>query len=111
MNWIPLTNEEQLALIKEKSAETPQVIFKHSTRCSTSSMVLNRLERTEAPATVTFYYLDLLAYRTISHKIAEEFQVFHESPQVLLIRNGECVYDESHMAINMEELVEMTAKN
>lgn len=109
MNWIPLTTEDQLLLIKEKSFSIPQVIFKHSTRCSTSSMVLNRLERAEAPATIDFYYLDLLAHRNISNKIAEDFQVYHESPQVLLIRNGECVYDESHMAITMDELVSLSA--
>lgn len=109
MNWIPLTTEDQLILIKEKSCSIPQVIFKHSTRCSTSSMVLNRLERADAPATIDFYYLDLLAHRNISHKIAEDFQVYHESPQVLLIRNGECVYDESHMAITMDELVSLSA--
>lgn len=109
MNWIPLTTEDQLTLIKEKSFSIPQVIFKHSTRCSTSSMVLNRLERAEAPATIDFYYLDLLAHRNISNKIAEDFQVYHESPQVLLIRNGECVYDESHMAIAMDELVSLSA--
>eukprot|EP01136_Pigoraptor_vietnamica_P003963 Opistho-1_new@33868 len=109
MNWIPLTTEDQLVLIKEKSFSIPQVIFKHSTRCSTSSMVLNRLERAEAPATIDFYYLDLLAHRNISNKIAEDFQVYHESPQVLLIRNGECVYDESHMAITMEELSTLSA--
>ncbi len=109
MNWIPLTTEDQLLLIKEKSFSIPQVIFKHSTRCSTSSMVLNRLERAEAPATIDFYYLDLLAHRNISNKVAEDFQVYHESPQILLIRNGECVYDESHMAITMEELASLSA--
>lgn len=109
MNWIPLTTEDQLLLIKEKSFSVPQVIFKHSTRCSTSSMVLNRLERADAPATIDFYYLDLLAHRNLSNKIAEEFQVYHESPQVLLVRNGECVYDESHMAITMDELVSLSA--
>ncbi|MES2003516.1 MAG: bacillithiol system redox-active protein YtxJ [Bacteroidota bacterium] len=111
MNWIPLTTEEQLTTIKERSSLVPQVIFKHSTRCSTSSMVLNRLERQEAPAAVDFYYLDLLAHRDISNKIAETFQVYHESPQILLIRNGECVYDESHMGISMNELAELAANN
>lgn len=111
MNWIPLTSEEQLALIKEKSADRPQVIFKHSTRCSTSSMVLNRLERAEAPAFADFYYLDLLAHRAISNQVAEDFNVYHESPQLLLIKNGACVYEESHMAITMDELNSMLSQN
>lgn len=106
MNWIPLTSEEQLRQIKEKSATVPQVIFKHSTRCSISSMVLNRLERSDAPASIDFYYLDLIANRNLSNQVAELFSVHHESPQVLVIRNGECVYDESHMGISMDELAE-----
>ena len=69
-------------------------------------MALSRFERAEAPDFIDFYYLDLLNYRSISSTIAEKFQVHHESPQVLLIKNGECIYDESHYGIMMDELVE-----
>lgn len=111
MNWIPLTTEEQLTEIVEKSSSIPQVIFKHSTRCGTSSMVLSRLERTDTPVGIDFYFLDLIKYRNISNLITEQFSVYHESPQLLLIRNGECVYDESHMGISMDELANEAAKN
>ncbi len=111
MNWIPLINKEQLSEIVEKSSIVPQVIFKHSSRCGTSSMVLSRLERAETPEKIDFYFLDLLSYRTISAEIAEKFHVYHESPQILLIKNGECTYDESHMGISMDELTEEAAKN
>ena len=106
MQWIPLTDENQLAAIKEKSAQRPQVIFKHSTRCSISAVALQRLQKEMAPSDVDFYLLDLLAYRTLSNAVAEEFDVHHESPQVLVIRHGECVYDESHLGISMHEIVE-----
>ncbi len=106
MNWISLTSEEQLSQLKEKSVTVPQVIFKHSTRCSISSMVLDRLERSTPPAAADFHFLDLIAHRNISNKIAEIFDVSHESPQVLIIKNGECVYDESHMGIRMDEVAE-----
>lgn len=106
MNWISLTTEDQLSQIKEKSSTVPQVIFKHSTRCSISSMVLDRLERSTAPGSVDFYFLDLIAHRNISNKISEVFHVHHESPQVLIIKNGECTYDESHMGIRMDEIAE-----
>ena len=109
MNWIPLTKEEQLTHIIERSATVPQVIFKHSTRCGTSSMVLSRLERSAEPGSIDFYFLDLIHYRNISNKITELFNVYHESPQILLIRNGECIYDESHMGISMDELTEQAA--
>lgn len=110
MNWINLVTEEQLTKIKELSVIQPQVIFKHSTRCSISSVAKNRLEKSVAPEGVDFYYLDLLNYRNISNKIAEEFSVYHESPQILLIKNGECVYDESHGGIMMDSIIEETEK-
>lgn len=109
MNWIELTTEEQLNTIIEESKQQPVVIFKHSTRCSISSMVKNRLERETAPEDITFYYLDLIRYRSVSNKIAELFQVYHESPQVLLIKNGDCTYDESHNGIDMYEIAEQAA--
>ncbi len=107
INWINFTNEEQLKEIKDRSKIIPQLIFKHSTRCSISSMIKSRLEKKLAPESIEFYYLDLIQFRSISNKVAEEFNVFHESPQVLLIKNGDCVYDESHSGITMEELVEI----
>lgn len=106
MNWIELKNEDQIVEIIDKSQSKPQVIFKHSTRCSVSSMAKSRLERSPVPNNTDFYYLDLIAHRIISNKIAEEFNVFHESPQILVIKNGECLYDESHSAITMDEIEE-----
>lgn len=106
MRWEDLTTEEQLEAIKQESAEKPVVIFKHSTRCSISSMAKMRLERSEQPGDIKFYYLDLIRYRNVSNKIADMFEVYHESPQVLLIKNGECVYDESHNGISMDEIAE-----
>jgi bacillithiol system protein YtxJ len=109
MTWNDLTEESQLAGIKELSSTKPVVIFKHSTRCSISTMAKSRLERAIAPDHIEFYYLDLLRYRTISGMLADEFSVHHESPQILLIRNGECIYDESHNGISMDEIIEQAA--
>ena len=106
MNWIQLNSLQQLDEIRQKSKDKPQVIFKHSTRCSVSSMAKNRLERKEFPKEADFYYLDLIANRNISLQIEEVFKVYHESPQVLVIKSGECIYDESHSGINMEEIKE-----
>ena len=107
MIWINLTTEEQLDQIKVQSNTKPQIIFKHSTRCSISSMAKNRLEKSRQPD-IDFYILDLIKYRSISNKIAEDFKVYHESPQILVIKNGECMYDESHSGIAMEEIIEQT---
>ena len=109
MNWIDLNNMQQLADIKELSKTRPQVIFKHSTRCSISTMAKSRLERNEQPDSGDFYFLDLLKYRSISDQIATEFAVTHQSPQILLIKNTECVYEESHSGIQMDEIAEQMA--
>ncbi|MBK7883743.1 MAG: bacillithiol system redox-active protein YtxJ [Chitinophagaceae bacterium] len=110
MNWKLLQQEEQLVDIKQLSDTRPQIIFKHSTRCSISSMAKNRLERAVAPDNIDFYYLDLLKYRNISNKISDTFNVFHESPQILLIKNGECIYDESHSGIDMADIEQQIKK-
>jgi bacillithiol system protein YtxJ len=109
MNWIDLNDEAQLASIVEASKEKPQLIFKHSTRCSISVTAKNRLDSVNNDNTIDCYYLDLLNHRNISNKITTDFKVFHESPQVLLIKNGECVYDESHLGIQWGEIVETIA--
>lgn len=107
MNWKEITDEQQLEQIRQESTLHPVVLFKHSTRCSISSMAKSRLERATPPENIPFYYLDLIRYRGISNKVAEVFGVMHESPQVLVIRRGECVYDESHNGINMEDLMQL----
>jgi len=111
MNWIDLTNIQQLADIKELSKTRPQVIFKHSTRCSISSIAKSRLERNEQPESCDFYYLDLLKNRSVSDQVAQDFAVVHESPQILLIKDTECVYEESHSGIQMDEIMEQIALN
>lgn len=106
MNWINIKSVDQLQEIKEKSKTRTQVIFKHSIRCSISGMAKSRLERSSQPDDIDFYYLDLINFRDISSKVADDFDVWHESPQVLVIKNGVCVYDESHSAIRMEDILE-----
>lgn len=106
MQWIHLTNAEQLKQIINKSQQIPQVIFKHSTRCSISAVAFQRLQKAEQPADIDFYYLDLLSNRQLSNKVSETFKVAHESPQVLVIKEGSCVYDESHLGISIDDILD-----
>ncbi|HYD23077.1 MAG TPA: bacillithiol system redox-active protein YtxJ [Flavipsychrobacter sp.] len=106
MNWTELTSEAQVDNILEESKTQPVVIYKHSNRCHICAMTKDRLEREEPPEGVKFYFLDVLANRPVSNKVADVFHVHHESPQLLLIKNGECVYEESHNGIRMDELAE-----
>ena len=108
VNWQNIQSAKQIDKIIEQSKEKPVLIFKHSTSCPISSMAKFRLEGDWdfSDADVTTYYLDLLQYRPISAQIAETFSVHHESPQVLLIRDGVCTYDASHLDISVAELHE-----
>ena len=103
--WQHLTHISQLEIITADSETTPAIIFKHSTRCSISRMALKQFENQYNPdMEVTPYFLDLLAHRDVSNAIAEKFNVMHQSPQLLLIKNGKSIYDASHSDIDAETL-------
>lgn len=105
MEWNQLTAMDQLDLIVSMSEEKAVLIFKHSTRCSISRFALKQFENDfNLEEKINPYFLDLLNYRTISNEIAIRFNVQHQSPQVLLIKNGVVVYDASHSDIAVEEL-------
>lgn len=107
MEWNKLEDEATLEQLKTASHEYPVVIFKHSTRCSISKMVLDRLERSwqqEEVKSVKPYFLDLIANRSTSTKAAALFNVIHESPQLLLIQDGACTYNASHGSISFDDL-------
>jgi bacillithiol system protein YtxJ len=105
MNWISLESAEQLNGIKQRPGYS--IIYKHSTRCSISLMAKRRIEMDaeNLPENLPVYFLDLIKYRDISNQIAQEFHVHHESPQLLLIRDGECILDQSHSNISVGEAV------
>jgi bacillithiol system protein YtxJ len=105
INWIPLTDLGQLNEIMELSHQQPVAIFKHSTRCSISRMALKQFENEfDLEGSVTPYFLDLLNHRDISQEIATRFDVYHQSPQLLLIKEGKLIYDASHSDIDALEL-------
>lgn len=107
MNWKVLEHIDQIDEIKEASHHKLQLIFKHSTRCIISKMALKNFESDFLlNDVIDAYYLDLITYRDISNKIAEGFGITHQSPQILLIKDGVVVYNESHEGIDANVLKE-----
>lgn len=103
--WKPLTDLSQLNKIEALSKGKTQVVFKHSTRCGISSMVLNQFtDAFDVNANLDLYYLDLLNFRDVSNEAGYKFQVLHQSPQLLVIKNGVAVAHASHGAINEMDL-------
>lgn len=106
IEWRKVTDLGQLNEIIELSFEKPVLIFKHSTRCSISRFALKQFEN-EYDFSIDKlqpYFLDLLAYRSISNEIASRFDVFHQSPQILVIKEGNSIYDASHDAITVADV-------
>ena len=104
--WIELTSSEQLKQAIESSVENAVILFKHSTRCSISSMAKSRFEsnwNTEL-SKVYIYYLDLIAHRNISNEIAELTGIEHQSPQAIVLKNKEVIYDASHSEISAKAI-------
>ncbi len=108
MNWNVLEHISDVDALVNLSQSVPCVIFKHSIRCNISHIAKSRLETrwNFSKDEVEPFYLDLIQYRTVSNHIAERFAVHHESPQVLLIHQGECTYESSHLDISVDELRE-----
>ncbi|GGW64792.1 bacillithiol system protein YtxJ [Winogradskyella epiphytica] len=103
--WQALVDISQLDLIAEKSKTKTQIIFKHSTRCGISSMVMKQFVASyDIDLNADLYYLDLLSYRAISDEVGYKFQVVHQSPQLLVIKNGVVVAHDSHSGVNNIEL-------
>jgi hypothetical protein len=124
MRWKELATAEQFSRLLQESHNFPVVIFKHSTRCATSSVAMSRVERDHQElenfpkvsnfwkvhhnddiGEIDFYYLDVLVNRDLSRHIAEYLGITHQSPQLLMIKNGKCVYHASHLFISLDAAV------
>jgi bacillithiol system protein YtxJ len=105
--WVELTSSEQLQELIQSSETKPVLLFKHSTRCSISSMALNRFETKMNPEKCTCVYLDLIAYRSLSNEIEQLTKVQHQSPQAILISNHEVIYSATHSEIDASEIMNL----
>ena len=103
IDWVELSSNEQLTDLLESSNDMPVLFFKHSTRCSISSMALRRLDDywDLSKEDAVPVYLDLIRYRELSNRLAEDLHVTHQSPQVLLVKDGGCIYHASHNQIDV----------
>ncbi|MEO0896166.1 MAG: bacillithiol system redox-active protein YtxJ [Bacteroidota bacterium] len=107
INWQDLQSETQLDSIREKSFDKPQLIFKHSISCGISAYIQDRLDSATTSLGEQFdlHYLDLITYRPVSNKIASDFGVPHQSPQVILIKDGQAIHNASHHSIVPERIL------
>ena len=105
-SWSALTSVDQLHQLIEDSHQKPVFIFKHSVRCGISAMAKFNLEREWdfQEGQFDFYYLDIFQYRSISNQIASQLDIIHQSPQLILVRNGQSVFDTSHHLVHTQSI-------
>lgn len=105
--WNQVNSTEAISQIEFASHLRPQLIFKHSTRCSISNMAFDRINAhlEEIKAKSDIHYVDVLRNRNMSDAIAKRWNIIHESPQILIIKNGEVVYHASHSMIQPDETI------
>jgi len=108
IDWQVLETEAQLEDLIQRSFEKPVAIFKHSVRCGISAMVKAQLEATWdlKAEDIEIYYLDLIQFRSVSNLIADRLGVWHQSPQLILLKEGKATYNASHQAIRTDKVRE-----
>jgi bacillithiol system protein YtxJ len=106
INWIPLIESSQISEMIKQSSIKPALIFKHSTRCGVSRMALKGFEKEFDidKSLIDLYFLDLLKFRSLSNEISEKLNVTHQSPQIILVKNSEVVYHDSHYSISVNKV-------
>ncbi len=110
MSWKELKSDQDLDFAIALTNQTPIMLFKHSTRCSISTTALSRLERNwNDGIDIQPFFLDLIQYRSLSNLIENKFFIKHESPQVLVLYKGECIYHASHLEINYKSITKATS--
>ena len=104
--WKTIESQKDLDAAIEKSSQQKVLIFKHSTRCFISKTVLRSFEKQmqESDKNFGYYFLDLLAYRSISNEIESRFDVVHQSPQLIVLENGKAIYNASHQNIDLDKI-------
>jgi monothiol bacilliredoxin len=106
MHWIHLTDEDQLQKIVVRSEEKPQVIFEYSSCCDLSETIFQRLQNKRCPQHVDFHFLNLTGHADIAEKVSSIFHVAEVSPQILIIKDGECIFNESRAEICLEQIMD-----
>lgn len=109
MAWIQYNSPDIFNILLENSKQAPQFIFKHSTRCPTSALALNRLQ--DAAKKIDIYIIDVINNRDISNAVGQKLDVIHQSPQLLVVSEGVCIYHVSHMQISSNVIKQFLSAN
>lgn len=104
-NWegphVPeIMTEADWKKVLEKSKEEPVFVFKHSTECPVSAGAAHRtntfISKETTQDTPNFYFVKVIERKPVSKTIEANMKVKHESPQLLLLKDGKALWNTSH---------------
>lgn len=104
----PLSSIRQFEDLLDRSREEPILIYKHSSRCPLSTRARTEVDSFDAESDLSIFEVVVQNDRAISDHVAETLEVRHETPQVILIRDGRPVYDASHREVTADALERAT---
>ena len=101
-NFSRITEVAELESLIDRSKQGPVVIFKHSLTCPISASAFEKMQRYEGAVDL----VEVQRARALSNEIAQRLGVRHESPQIIVVRNGQVLWDASHFKITAEAVAE-----
>ena len=94
-HFTPITDAQALEQLLSRSHNAPVILFKHSSTCPISSAAYRQMSQVEADVSLVV----VQRARDLSNEIASRTGIRHESPQVIILKNGEVVWSASHFDI------------
>lgn len=101
-----------LSEILEESNKSPVIIFKFSSECGTSERLQKEFEENMDNKKINnpIFLVTVQKQKVLSQKIEEYFGIKHESPQVIMLKNGKVTYHENHFKIKVLEICDNIQK-
>ena len=106
-NFIRITDSESFEELLARSNRQPVVLFKHSITCSISGLAYQELKRFNGEVAL----VEVQKARELSKEIEKRTGIAHQSPQVMVLRNGQVVWNASHWQVKSEDVAEAVRKS
>jgi bacillithiol system protein YtxJ len=103
---VRITDTTALEDLVQRSKQRPVVIFKHSLTCPISASALEQMNRYQGEIAL----VEVQRAPSLSNEIEQRLGLRHESPQIIVLRNGQIVWDASHFKITADAVADAVRK-
>jgi bacillithiol system protein YtxJ len=110
-NFAPVTDAGELDELLARSHDAPVILFKHSTTCPISARAHRQMSELSNDVAGRISLVIVQRARELSRRVAEQTGIQHESPQTIILRNGQAVWSASHFDITAEAVTQAVQEN